>query len=519
MSKRLNYKNFKKIHEDANSATLQHPEGHTIKIAKGPLSDHIKKQLGALAFADGGEVKRDLTGNRIDEQNPEEDASKYNPSYKPTPEKPHAVPVHSEEVTGAIKRGFQHFANGGMSMPDGTEVQPSEEQPVPDMTSQMASMQLPPPEAPAQPSNPVIPQPQSAPAQPPMANYPEQAMVQAQSGVANQAKAEGALGKEEANIAQQNTHRMQELDVIHQAKQRNLTNEIDNVINEVKSQKIDPNHFWNERSSLGKVSTAIGLILGGMSAGLTGGPNPALQFLNQQIDRDVEGQRMEMSKKMNALSALQHQFGNNIDATNMLKAMQAGVYASQLTEAAAKSKDPMAMARAQQANAQILATYGPMVQQTALRQTVLQGIQSGHVQPAEAVNVLVPEKDRHLAYEEVKQAENQQRGLQNLKATMDKVAQLQSYGNRIANPIQSKSQIAALNTQIAGHVKEIFGKTSDTELEILKHNEIGVNDDAKTIALKTKNILDLASKEQSHPVLDANHIKLPKVIVNKFNPR
>ncbi len=512
---RTNYKEFKKIHEDANVATLKHPEGHEVRVAKGALSDHMKKQISSLKFCSGGEVPQ---GYAMGGQVAERDDKK---EKKPEPK---SLPLDPDK-TKAFEKGFKSaFADGGevhggMSMPDGTEAQPNfqQEQQSPDITSQLAMMPL--PQAPQGPQNPVIAQSAPQAPVPQQANVVEQGMNSQLAGISNQAKAEGKLGNQEAALAEQNTKRLQELDSQHAQTQQRLTNEIDNVINEVRTQKIDPKHFWNSRSDLGKASTAIGLILGGIGAGIGGGPNMALEFLNKQIDNDIEGQKMEMGRRMNALSGLQHQFGNLTDATNMAKAMQAGVYASQLMEAASKSKDPMAMARAQQASGQILAQYGPLVQQTALRQTVLNGMQSGHVQPAEAVKAIVPEKDQHLAYEEVKQAENQAQGLQSLKATMDKVAKLQTGTNRVFNPIQSRSQIEALNTQIAGHVKEIFGKTSDTELEILKHNEIKMTDDAKTVAVKTKNILDLASKEQSHPVLDANHIKIPKVLVNKFNPR
>src|ERR1019366_4744003 len=98
MSKRLQYKNFKKVHEDANSATLQHPEGHTIKIAKGPLSDHIKKQLGALPFCDGGEAKGYKDGGVADVDNP--DSPSYQAATKD--ENGHWVPKQQPRQTHRI---------------------------------------------------------------------------------------------------------------------------------------------------------------------------------------------------------------------------------------------------------------------------------------------------------------------------------------------------------------------------------------------------------------------------------
>lgn len=287
---------------------------------------------------------------------------------------------------------------------------------------------------------------------------------------------------------------------------------IKQVADEYHAGKIDPNQYWSNRSTPGKISTAIGLILGGMSAGVTGGENPALKFLNSEIDRNIEGQKANMDIKKNALAGLQQQFGNLNDATSMYKAMSAGIFATKLMEEASKSKDPLAMGRAQAAIGQLELTHGKDLQAVTQRQALLQGMQHGIVEPSKAILAIVPENRQKDAFEEIKHAEDQARGLTDLAKTMDEVEKLQSYGNRTLNPVQSASMIKALNTKIAGHVKEIFGKTSDTELEILKDNEIGLNDNHATAKRKKQIILDLASKEQSHPVLDAYGIKLPKQI-------
>lgn len=55
---KLNFKNFKKMAQDEHSTTLQHPDGHEIKIAHKALKPEMKKQLDALpGYADGGDVE------------------------------------------------------------------------------------------------------------------------------------------------------------------------------------------------------------------------------------------------------------------------------------------------------------------------------------------------------------------------------------------------------------------------------------------------------------------------------
>ena len=80
---------------------------------------------------------------------------------------------------------------------------------------------------------------------------------------------------------------------------------------------IDPKHYQENMTSGQKVGTAIGLFLGGMSTPFTHQGNPALEFLNKQIDRDIDAQRMNMDKAKNMLlGANQEMFHDNVLATN-----------------------------------------------------------------------------------------------------------------------------------------------------------------------------------------------------------
>lgn len=52
----INFKGFKKVSEDAHSATLLHPQGHKLTIAKKALSPKMRSDLAELKLADGGAV-------------------------------------------------------------------------------------------------------------------------------------------------------------------------------------------------------------------------------------------------------------------------------------------------------------------------------------------------------------------------------------------------------------------------------------------------------------------------------
>lgn len=76
----------------------------------------------------------------------------------------------------------------------------------------------------------------------------------------------------------------------------------DQLFNDVASSKIDANRIWNNSSTGQKLSATIGMILGGIGSGITGGPNYALQVIDNAISRDIESQKADLGKKENLLS-------------------------------------------------------------------------------------------------------------------------------------------------------------------------------------------------------------------------
>lgn len=70
---------------------------------------------------------------------------------------------------------------------------------------------------------------------------------------------------------------------------------------EVTDGKVDPNNYWDSKSTAGKVGAAIALVLGGLGGGLNkSGHNMALDVINKAIDRDIDAQRTNIQQKNNA---------------------------------------------------------------------------------------------------------------------------------------------------------------------------------------------------------------------------
>lgn len=89
------------------------------------------------------------------------------------------------------------------------------------------------------------------------------------------------------------------------------------LFDDVASHKIDPNRLWNSRSGGQKAGAAIAMILGGIGAGLTRGPNYALDVIDGAINRDIDAQKSELGKKQNLLSFHMQQ-GHDLDQARQL---------------------------------------------------------------------------------------------------------------------------------------------------------------------------------------------------------
>lgn len=187
------------------------------------------------------------------------------------------------------------------------------------------------------------------------------------------------LGEEQANLAhaQENQFKAQAIATqdIHKQYQdqyNRIDGEIKNVIDDIKTQQIDPNRFMGSMDTDRRIQTALGLALSGFGSSLTGGPNQALDFINKQIDRDIDAQKADLGKKNTLLSAYMHEYGNLRDAENMARVTLQAVTQSKLQQAEATAQQPIAKVRAQQLNAALQADMAPKMQQQALNMMLMQ---------------------------------------------------------------------------------------------------------------------------------------------------
>ncbi len=281
-------------------------------------------------------------------------------------------------------------------------------------------------------------------------------------GANMEAQAQGQLGKQEAAAAQQNMDYMQKLNTDSQANLNQLMTERKAIADDYYKGKIDPNHFWDSKTDLGKASTVIGLLLGGFSGGLTGG-NSAVDFLTKQVERDIDAQKSNMDKKKNMLSVLHEQMGDMQAATNMARIIQMDAYKTMLDKAAAQSKDPLAKARALQLGAQWDVQVAPQLASMAQQRALMQGTKNGQVPPEVAVNFLPKEQqaEARTALEKYTEFEGAKKSILD---GLQEQYKMSSMGSRLStNPFTVSEKLDASRLRSFPIAKEIFNNLSETD--------------------------------------------------------
>lgn len=323
------------------------------------------------------------------------------------------------------------------------------------------------------------------------------------AGMAQEAAATGQLGNQQAQvlgnaIEQQKTQQQQ-----YQDHYNDLENERQAFQRDIQNNLIDPNHYLNSKDTGQKIATGIGLIISGMGAGAGKQPNMAMEFLNRQINNDIEAQKANLGARQNLLSANLRQFGNLRDATEMTRVMQTDIVANQLKQKAAAMQDPFAKARLlQEAGKLDLQTAG-MVGQMAMRKSLLSGMNNGQVAPERVVYALVPENERAGAMKELQTAQNMASHRDNLLNAFDQLTPLNTVSNRITSPLQTPKRVKAIEEPLLAQlVKDSEGRITPQDVPMIQSMFPRPGDDAKTNMDRRSQLNKFITEKMHFPTLD-----------------
>lgn len=530
---KMDLKHFKITHQDDKSTTFTHKRGHKITVAHAGLPTEQVQEM--MHLWEGGSAGLHADYSKPDTESTAVKKEKFVKGYKNEPQQQ----GHEDSDSEYAQRQKESHGNAiprlslpaGMSFADGGEVdQP--EMGTPDIMSQLG-MQQPAPNMSVMPqagatgdfspqanseqlSNVQIPQPQ-APTAPSVLDQGNAQVNSMQSGankmiqgINAEAGAIGQQGKQEAAASQNNQTEMKAMQGHFNQQSQAIDAERMGVYNDLKAGHIEPKHFLQSMGGFDKAMTAIGLVLGGAGSGLTHGPNVALDFLNKQIDRDIEGQKAEMGKKENLLSHLNQQFGNVKDAAVMAKAMQGDMYMSKMQEIAAQSKNPIAIAKAQQAAAQFQMSIQPQIEQVKMNQALMSGVKSGQVPVERLVNSMVPKEHQKAVFDELGKARNMNENEGNILRNFDQASKDNTILRTGAGVLRTPASLTAMQNLLLPAIKDNEGRVNEFEFDTVKNLLPAPGDTDAKIAKKREGLINFIQSKKAAPTAAGYGIPVPQ---------
>lgn len=340
-------------------------------------------------------------------------------------------------------------------------------------------------------------------------------MKQELSGVQQRAAVTGAEGNATAQTLDSLAQQRQALATQFQQRLANNQAQADKVFDQIQAGRIDPNRLWNSQSTAGKVVSSISIILGGIGAGLTRGPNYALQVIDKATDQDIEAQKAELGKKENLLNHYMQQGNSLMAAHSLAKADLLDIASAQMQKTAAQYQGQKAAADAQIASGQlrqqaaVLRQQGTerelqikqgqlgmqqQVQQAAAFKELMKGVQGGGGFDRRVLEMPAFEKFRERAVDlpdgtvgfatdktEADKAREGFAAVSTLKAKLGRFTDLLKNGNPATT---DRGTAESLRSDILAEMGHLHGlnRLSDKDLELFQNQVPALTDVVKPMA-------------------------------------
>lgn len=455
---------FKKVASDGKTSTFRHYEGHELKVAHSKLSSKLRGQLESMPvhkpkmkeqkFAYAGEVEDD-----------QGQGAAYRSAY-PEQDGP---PAPMEVPSDALGSAYATAANAQGVMPSRAPQQTAPAEDSPDAALQgPANM--------PQPPNPDPTGEKSA--------IDQQISGIKQVGAGDEAlmQAQGQLGTQRAAAAEPYLRQMQDSADAYQAALAPILKDRADISADIANGHIDPHRYLDNMSTGSKIFSALGMIIGGMGAGMGHTQNLAFQSLQNNIDRDIQGQKDDLGRKQTLLSHNLAQSRDLSDAYNVTRVQTNDILAHHLAMLADQTADPMAKANIMKVHGQVMLQTGQLMQNAA--QYRMRGmVSAGQSLPSQSIEMLPPEMRERavqipgggvrvaLTKDGAKEVRDQMQSIQPIFNGLD---QLQKLGpsalvpgtpaNQMAKAIQaqliptvnSNAGLKRLSSEDIGNIKQMF---------------------------------------------------------------
>jgi hypothetical protein len=381
---------FNKIKEDKDSTTLKHKtEDHEIRIVHAYIPKIRREQLKRLKLAEGGEAElkhKEREEARDAPLKPAGTLENYHEKGKNTP----IGQMNRENDLKKFKRSKGPNIQG---LADGGEVDDNKDNSDQDQQQSPAATHITINAAPASQGPP--PTPVNTAAQDYQANAVKVQQPQVQANQPNvdangqplpgvQEKNVQTTANNQANIDTSAAQAQAANETAYQkaiAQQQQVVNDrLQYMANHVDDFKnfINQNPVEADRRSIGsKVGNAFAIAL----SGVNGKGNPALDFLNNQLNRDFQAQKENVNNQNNILSAYERLYGRGVEADASTKATLLDLYDHKNKQTAAMLGTPQAQVNAQKISNDLTTQKQKALQDAASQISALPGGHGGSAQP------------------------------------------------------------------------------------------------------------------------------------------
>lgn len=505
----------KLVSEAEDSYHIEMPSGKRLTVEKHKLHDKAHDLIRSMQkadvqkFDDGGEVKD--KGPKINQDSAKKFVSGFN-----------NPPSISEKFASAKKS--LGFSDGGTA-PEAaiepgpaTPAQDNPNQVMQDLAASPAPGTTPPSAPPGSPSPELQP-----PA--PVAGSPMQQKV---SGFNQGLEAQKAGIEAGANIIGQEGKAEQKAIEDTQTKVAALPTQADIVKKyadadasfekQLKDQKLDPNRYWHNLGTGSKIAAGIGMILGGIGAGLNGtNQNQVANMIQSNIDRDIEAQKNDQSKTMNLWKMNREALGNDLAANLATQNQAYTALKYNLEKAAAQFKGPMAQANAKQAVA--------MIQQKQDENRFKLSLMSNtsDVAPEQKVQFLVPEPRQAEVFKEIKRAQDVSGQKQEIMKAYDEMTNSIGIGkhpiNTVRNIVGANPSSQTFQALLGTTLQDLEGTVRQAAMDNLKSAYSQSNlDNAEDILKRRKELEHYLDSKSSAPVAKGFGIDLGQYKSTAISP-
>lgn len=490
-SMKLNLSKMQKVAGDEHSSTFKHPDGHHMVIAHHAVSALQRKQLEGIPV-------QKLAEGSVDGPVSDDNKSVFDELDRPQPQ---PTGVDSPSTPGMVPVDLQKMPTNDQVDQNFISNPPLPEEVQPQAESENRS----PAAAPAQANQA---------SQSPASN---DALVgaynQGQKAISEQQKIEEQKASGQAQVMSEDLNKRQNLEDEIQNTTKNFVDHQQKFMNDYQENHIDPKHYFQSMDTGQRVGTAISLFLGGFGSAFTGS-NPALDFINKQIDRDIQAQQSKKDDQKTLLGANQALYHDQVIAQNQTRINLNDIYDHKMQMEAAKVGTAQAKQAADAAHAKFAIENHDLMQKSAARAVALNAVKNGAPDPAKLVPLLVPAEHQKEVFGQIEAAENTKKMSTDILKSFEDAAKENTVLKTGANPfgqIRTPGSVYSLHQAMQPTFKDLEGTVRQAAMDNTFKNITPMPGDSEhTLNQKRHALNGYLQSKMSAPTARAYGIDLSK---------